>query len=230
MQDNTALLIFANTPQQEILDKDFGKHLPKAKQLGIAQALLRHTRQVASSTGLPIVEILSNQQQGYDFAERYTNAIAQVFAQGYSRVISIGTDSPDLQVKDILEAEQKLQVSGAVLGLANDGGAYLIGFDKSHFEVDHFESLPWKTQETAQALIAYFKRQNTPPAFLTTLKTDVDNFTQLIQAFSELGPQTALYQLIAVLLTPIVVLHTWVFAQFYQSLFAHLTGLRAPPQ
>lgn len=229
MQHSTAILIFANTPQQEIRSKDFGKSLSKGDQLRVAQALLRHTRQVAQATGLPVIEILSSHQQGDDFATRFTQAIGQVFAQGYSKVISIGTDCPDLRPKDILVAQAVLPSAQAVLGLANDGGAYLIALDKRRFHKADFQQLPWQTTQTAQALIEYFNQQRIDPTRLATLKTDVDNFAQLVQAFQELTPASELYLLIAALLKLQKRSFFWVYIQCYVALFAHLTGLRAPP-
>ncbi|OJJ23745.1 hypothetical protein BKI52_05190 [marine bacterium AO1-C] len=229
LQQSTAILIFANTPQQEIRSKDFGKQLPKSEQLKVAQALLQHTRQVAQATRLPIIEILSSHQQGDDFATRFTQAIGQVFSQGYSRVISIGTDCPDLQPSDILAAQKRLSTEQAILGLANDGGAYLIALDKHFFNQKSFQALPWQTEQTAQALIEYFHQQRVQPAYLATLKTDIDNFAQLVQAFEELAPTSALYQLIATLLQPQKRLFFGVYTQCYLALFAHLAGLRAPP-
>ncbi|HAS40548.1 MAG TPA: hypothetical protein DCS93_08715 [Microscillaceae bacterium] len=229
LQHSTAILIFANTPHQEIRYKDFGKQLPKSRQLKVAQALLQHTRQVAAATKLPVIEILSSHQQGEDFATRFTQAISQVFAQGYTRVISIGTDCPDLQPSDILEAQQQLSTKKAMLGLANDGGAYLIALDQQLFKAEDFQALPWQTAQTAQALIEYFHQQSISPAHLATLKSDIDNFAQLMLAFQELSPTSALYRVIFALLQPQEKSLIWVYAQCYFALFAHLTGLRAPP-
>jgi len=228
-QHSTAILIFANTPHQEIRYKDFGKQLPKSRQLKVAKALLQHTRQVAKTTGLPVIEILSSHQQGKDFATRFTQAIGQVFAQGYSQVISIGTDCPDLQPSDILDAEQQLSTNQAVLGLANDGGAYLIALHKQRFYANNFRRLPWQTEQTAQALIEYFYQQNVDPTRLATFKTDIDDFAQLIQAFQELTPASAVYWAIVALFQPRESTLVWVYVQRYIALFAHLTGLRAPP-
>ncbi|NJO01205.1 MAG: DUF2064 domain-containing protein, partial [Bacteroidia bacterium] len=99
----TALLIFANTPQQELASKALVPQFKPSDELRLAQAMVSYARQVAYASKLPVVEIFSDQQVGHNFAERYTHAIAQVFAMGYQNVISIGGDCPGLRVSDLRE-------------------------------------------------------------------------------------------------------------------------------
>lgn len=228
-QQNTAILIFANTPEQEIRDKSFGKNLSKTRQLRLAQAMLSHTRRVAKSTGLPIIEILSSQQQGDNFAQRYTHAIAQVFAQGYQRIISIGTDCPDLQSQDIVEAHLKLQQSNSVLGLARDGGAYLVAFRRAYFDTQQFQDLPWQTTRTAAALEQYFESFGSNISFLATHKTDVDNFAQLLHALGEMQTHSVVFLIICQLLSINRPASIGIFILFHPLYLGHFSGLRAPP-
>lgn len=229
LQNNTAILIFANTPEQEILEKTFGNGLNKAQQLHLAEALLNYTRKVALASGLPIVEILSSHQQGNTFAERYTQAITQVFDLGYDKVISIGTDCPGLQTANILDAHGQLQHTQAVLGLAYDGGNYLIALDKQAFDAAKFQALPWQTSLVAQALVQYFKIHQAQVAFLATKKTDIDNVTQLYQAFRELPTYHSLFSLFQQLLVQFLSLIAYPLIAHKVAQFRYLFGLRAPP-
>lgn len=229
LQNNTAILIFANTPEQEILEKTFGNGLTKAQQLHLAGALLNYTRKAALESGLPIVEILSSHQQGNTFAERYTQAINQVFDKGYDKVISIGTDCPGLQTANILDAHTQLQHAQAVLGLAHDGGNYLIALDKQSFDATRFQALPWQTSLVAQALVQYFEAQEAQVALLATKKTDIDNVSQLYQAFQELSTHHSLFSLFQQLLVQCLSFITYPFTAHKVAQFKYLFGLRAPP-
>lgn len=227
MQNNTAILIFANTPAQEVQYKPLG--LTKSGRFKLAQAMLQNTRNTAQASGLPIVEILSTSQRGNNFAQRYTNAIAQVFSMGYDQVISVGTDCPELSTTNILNAYKQLQYKEAVLGLAKDGGAYLIGLSRKAFNARQFEnSIPWQTSKVAGLLIRYFARNQASVGFLPDKKTDIDNTAQLYQVFSTLNKGNSLFYLIRQLLTP-QLLAPHASVALHGRYLACLFGLRAPP-
>lgn len=183
---NIALLIFANTAQREAASKVMKSNLGKNTQIRFAQAMLDYTRQIATASGLPVIEISSEQQSGSNFAERYTQALNQVFAQGYDQIISIGTDCPSLSVQDLQEAANKLQHSNGVIGLAKDGGAYLIGLRKGNFNPQTFIQLPWRSASLASAILSYFEHQEATCLILSQQKSDVDNPQQLALALQEI--------------------------------------------
>ncbi|MHB8910657.1 MAG: TIGR04282 family arsenosugar biosynthesis glycosyltransferase [Syntrophales bacterium] len=84
-------------------------------------------------------------QIGADLGERMENAFRRCFAEGYTAVVIIGSDVPDLPPEILAEAFAALDARGAVIGPAVDGGYYLIGFTKETFVPGVFEGIPWST-------------------------------------------------------------------------------------
>jgi len=95
-------------------------------------------------------------QQGEDLGERMKNAFLSAFNEGFSRVVLIGSDLPDLPLRFVKEAVAALSSSDAVVGPARDGGYYLIGFNANRFPQDVFRDIDWGTptvfQETSRVL------------------------------------------------------------------------------
>jgi rSAM/selenodomain-associated transferase 1 len=85
-------------------------------------------------------------QHGADLGERMSDAFTRSFAEGFSSVILIGSDLPDLPRRIIEEAFAALESQNdAVIGPAADGGYYLIGLKKQAFTPDIFRGLSWST-------------------------------------------------------------------------------------
>lgn len=114
-----------------------------------------------------------SKQQGHNFASRFTEAFSDLFAQGYEKVISIGNDSPDLTSAHIETALQKLEENELVLGPSTDGGAYLIGIHKSHFNAAVFEAFPWQQENLFASLVADAHTHKQSVFFLSLLN-DLD--------------------------------------------------------
>jgi rSAM/selenodomain-associated transferase 1 len=69
-------------------------------------------------------------QRGGDLGQRLDHAAADILRRANS-VIIVGTDAPSMTRGDLLEARQALEGGcDAVLGPAEDGGYYLIGFNR----------------------------------------------------------------------------------------------------
>ena len=100
------------------------------------QELINHLR-----NGVPVPEVRA--QRGKDLGERMENAFAETFAEGYNSVCVIGTDHPTLPREYIMQAFAALQADDLVLGLAEDGGYYLLGMKMLHREL--FRTMPWST-------------------------------------------------------------------------------------
>ncbi len=63
-------------------------------------------------------------------ANKMQNAFNHAFAQGYERVVLVGTDIPELRQNDVRLALQLLCEKDVVFGTTEDGGYYLVGFAK----------------------------------------------------------------------------------------------------
>jgi rSAM/selenodomain-associated transferase 1 len=95
-------------------------------------------------------------QQGNDLGERMADAFATIFKKGVSRAILIGSDIPDISIDILRQAFRSLDSRDAVLGPAQDGGYYLIGYRSDTFVPDVFQGIEWGTSkvflETKQKL------------------------------------------------------------------------------
>ncbi len=96
-------------------------------------------------------------QSGNDLGERMEQAFSRVFSEGTDEAVLIGSDIPELTAAVIAEAFQSLTVNDAVIGPANDGGYYLMGFKKSTFVPGIFQAMAWSSNavfgETSRRLL-----------------------------------------------------------------------------
>lgn len=95
------------------------------------------------------------QQQGRDLGARLKRMFAELFGAGYERVVVIGSDSPTLPRRRLLEALAGLRRRDVVLGPTEDGGYYLLGCRRASSPnnprkslPDVFHGIPWGTAKT----------------------------------------------------------------------------------
>lgn len=84
-------------------------------------------------------------QSGGDLGERMAGAVHTAEAIGYSDLVLIGSDCPDLTPGHIQSALNHLQTCDVVLGPSKDGGYYLIAFHSNCPNL--FEGIPWSTPD-----------------------------------------------------------------------------------
>lgn len=166
MINQTAILVFANSPVKEVEQKSF---LSKE----VASSLNEHTLKTVQKTGLAYFHISENEQQGSNFGERFTNAISLIFEKGFTKVITIGNDTPHLQSHHIEAASQKLLTKDLVLGPSKDGGFYLMGISKPHFDKKIFLKLPWQTKKLNNSINKIIAIKQLTVHFLESLQ-DID--------------------------------------------------------
>ena len=82
-------------------------------------------------------------QQGADLGDRMKHAFEQGFTKGYTRIIGVGADLPDLSAEVMEEGLAALNNFDTVFGPSEDGGYYLIGMRKMIPQI--FENKPWST-------------------------------------------------------------------------------------
>lgn len=110
-------------------------------------------------------------QSGSNLGERMSNAFAYLFAKGYSSVVIVGTDCPDLKVSDLNKAFLALSQNDLVIGPAKDGGYYLLG--KSCFCPELFKDIPWSTSKVLELTLDRADEANLHYEFLN-IKSDID--------------------------------------------------------
>jgi rSAM/selenodomain-associated transferase 1 len=84
-------------------------------------------------------------QRGEDLGDRMEAAFADVFSGDVEKALLIGSDIPGLTAGIVEEAFASLVSNDAVIGPADDGGYYLIGFRKNKFLPGIFHDMVWST-------------------------------------------------------------------------------------
>jgi rSAM/selenodomain-associated transferase 1 len=116
-------------------------------------------------------------QYGRDLGEKMRNAMGEVFSQGCSETILIGSDIPDLP-HALIESAYAFARHDAVIGPSHDGGYYLIGFRKETFLPEIFEGIDWGTEKVFGKTMEIFTGSKYNVRILS-LWQDVDRLADL---------------------------------------------------
>ncbi len=168
----TAILIFANSAQQEAVNKPF------SKSSALFDVLNKQTLQKVKRSGLPYFLFSEEEQLGETFGERYTNAIQFVYDQGFENVITVGNDTPQLQTSQLIETAKKLEKNPIILGPSKDGGYYMMGLNKSQFNLETFLNLPWQTSQLTKRISRLLAAEKIKIVFLKIL-ADIDSISDV---------------------------------------------------
>ncbi|MDO6471562.1 DUF2064 domain-containing protein [Maribacter sp. 1_MG-2023] len=190
----TAILVFANSAKEDLANK----HIAKGEQL--FDLLTQTTLKKAKNTGLPVFHFSDKDQVGATFGERFTNAIANVFERGFSNIITIGNDTPHLNTQHLKHTAHQLAIGKTVIGPSNDGGFYLLGLQKSNFQVAEFQNLPWQRFSLYHQISLWLQEESSELIKLPVLQ-DLDNERDLksILSFSSGLSSTILLLIIGLL-------------------------------
>ena len=164
----TAILVFANSAKEDLANK----HIPQGEQL--FDVLTQTTLKKAKNSGLPVFHFSDKDQVGVTFGERFTNAIATVFDKGFSNLITIGNDTPHLKTQHLKHTAKQLALGKTVIGPSNDGGFYLLGIQKSNFDVTEFQKLPWQRFSLYHQISLWLQEESSELIKLPVLQ-DLDN-------------------------------------------------------
>ena len=123
-------------------------------------------------------------QIGDDLGARMSNAFHAVFAQGYERVLLVGTDLPSLAESSYANAIDLLSGHDLVLGPSLDGGYYLIGLRSP--APDLFADVPWSTDQVFTVTQAKADALKLKTALLPPCR-DVDTIEDLKALIMEAG-------------------------------------------
>ncbi|WP_020570754.1 TIGR04282 family arsenosugar biosynthesis glycosyltransferase [Neolewinella persica] len=151
---STAILLFSRTASAEAKVKSFG-----AGQRGnsrIARGLIERTKATLAKTGLPVFRSCETNQVEGNFGQRLTNAMAQVYAEGFERVLVVGNDCPSVLPSHLRAAAQMLEQGQNVLGPDRRGGVWLIGLQRTDFIAGELINLSWETPGLYADMTAMF--------------------------------------------------------------------------
>lgn len=118
-------------------------------------------------------------QEGVDLGQRMQHAFQRGFDQGYTQIVGIGTDLPDLNAAIIEEGLTALSSSNTVFGPSEDGGYYLIGMHEMYPQV--FINKHWSTDSLLNLTLDELTDNDISSALLKTLN-DVDTLEDLEQS------------------------------------------------
>jgi rSAM/selenodomain-associated transferase 1 len=196
MPERTRMLaIFSKNPVTGQVKTRLAKSIGNEKALEVYEILRRHTDSVTAlakakrvvfySDFIPASDIFLNEgaeaklQDGDDLGERMHNAICDMLESGFSHVVLIGTDCPDLNAAIIEDAFSALENHDAVIGPAKDGGFYLIGLKKSCPGL--FLQRTWSTCSVLRETIETLEKKGMSYMLLPELQ-DIDTFEDLKQS------------------------------------------------
>lgn len=128
-------------------------------------------------------------QKGTDLGIRMENGFREAFFMGYGRVVLVGSDIPALTADIIQEALNALSPDTAALGPADDGGYYLIGFQKGSLVPDIFHHMEWSTDLVFQQTVSRLEEAGTAVHELPQLEdTDTIEDVETLIALGSMGP------------------------------------------
>lgn len=191
----TAILVFANSPEQELQNK------PVVKGEAFFEMLTEQTLKMVRETGIPYFHYTERQQCGNSFGERFVNGLQSIFEKGYENVIAIGNDTPHLKKADLYDAFESLKQGKFVMGPSADGGFYLLGLHRSNFTASEFLGLPWQNSHLGKAVLRVALNHGQEVVRLKTL-FDLDTLGDLslfVSRFKNIGK--SLFRFMVMLIT-----------------------------
>ncbi len=200
--DVRCILLFAKYPEQGRVKTRLSLQLPPGCAEELYRAFVFDSLSLLELTGIPFsicyyphddkarfTAWLGSHysfipQHGNDLGERVRNCFCYAFSQGFQRVIALGTDSPDLPSTFIKDAFAYLQKHDSVIGPCEDGGYYLIGFNKDTFLPNAFDRISWSTDSVVTQTIDRLKRAGRTTHILPRWR-DVDTMNDLKHLYKQ---------------------------------------------
>ncbi|MBT5953598.1 glycosyltransferase [bacterium] len=119
-----------------------------------------------------------------NLGEKLIHSFKKEFENGHSKVIVIGTDSPQISGTLIKKASDSLETNDTVIGPAFDGGYYLIGINKNAFFDNIFKDINWSTESVFNETKTKILSQNKTIHILPKL-SDIDTLKDLKNLISD---------------------------------------------
>ena len=154
-----AIIIFVRNPELGKVKTRLAEEIGDEPTLQVYKKLLQHTHDIACSLECDkfvyyadhIAEndlweddlFEKKRQEGAQLGDKMMLAFVELFEQGYSKLVIIGSDCPGLTTQLIEEAFAKHETSDVVIGPSRDGGYYLLGL--AHLIPELFKNKKWST-------------------------------------------------------------------------------------
>jgi glycosyltransferase A (GT-A) superfamily protein (DUF2064 family) len=131
--------------------------------------------------GFAVVE-----QRGDDFAERLANAHLDAAAAAGGPILQIGMDTPQVTALLIAECASELVAADAVLGLARDGGWWVLGVADAAM-AECLRTVPMSRADTGAVTLAALRRSGVDVRLVPEL-ADVDTVDDIDAVRRECAP------------------------------------------
>lgn len=222
LHSKTAILIFSLSQEAENINKPF---LQKSNTV---TALNSFVIDKASRLDVDYFHCTEEYQEGETFGTRITNAIAATFKKGYEYVITVGNDSLGLTKRHLRNAITAVHNNKVAIGPSYDGGFYLLGLHKDHFNETSFLSLSWKTSRLYSDLGKLFQKINATEYRLPVLQ-DLDSYKDIFKNIALLSVKSIqVIRLLQKLLSVIFVGFKNIFAKAKKSTLHPLFNKGSP--
>jgi uncharacterized protein len=191
MNKKQCLIIFVRYPELGQVKTRIGNQIGNGKTLAIYNELLSHTFGIVAhlqckkyifAIGPPDIPLNLDfehqvmQQKGNDIGERMQNSFNQMFREGFSKIVLIGSDIYELTTAIITDAFHKLDEVECTIGPANDGGYYLLGLAREIPSI--FDDIMWSSEHTLDQTIRQINLKGLTYQLLPKLN-DVDTLEDI---------------------------------------------------
>jgi uncharacterized protein len=198
MTSKRLLMLFVRNPELGKVKTRLAASVGPETALDIYLHLFRHTRDI--TRGLPMDKVVyyserveendlwpdqqyqKKLQPAGDLGDKMKAAFEAAFAEGYTSVVIIGSDCPQLTADIINEAFDGLENHEVVIGPALDGGYYLLGMKHLHPEL--FQDKRWSTEHVFPDTLYDIERLHLSHTLLPYL-SDVDKLEDLQENWPE---------------------------------------------
>jgi uncharacterized protein len=187
-----AIIIFVRNPELGKVKTRLAKEIGDEQALQVYTGLLQHTHDIVIDLDCDRFvyyadyindhDLWENKyfekrlQNGESLGNRMMAAFFELFQQGYSQVVIIGSDCPGLTSFVIEDAFDKLDTTDVIIGPSCDGGYYLLGL--THLVPDLFKNKKWSTDTVLADTIKDTISLKKSCFFLTEL-SDIDTAEDL---------------------------------------------------
>jgi uncharacterized protein len=191
-----ALIIFVRNPEKGKVKTRLAATVGDNAALHVYQKLLKHTLDVSGETnadkfifytGAVCADDIWNRERYYklvqadgNLGEKMKAAFSEVLTRGYSQVVIIGSDCPQLTSTHLQTAFNDLHTHDVVIGPALDGGYYLLGMKRLHTTL--FQNKAWSTGTVFEDTLHAIRESALSVGTLETL-ADVDVETDLPESW-----------------------------------------------
>ena len=181
------IIIFVRNPELGKVKTRLAKDIGDEQALKVYKELLQHTHDITCefagdrfvyyADSVTENDLWENSlyekklQEGDKLGDRMMLPFCDLFQEGYSKLVIIGSDCPELSTSNIDEAFERLEHNDVVIGPSSDGGYYLLGL--KHLIPELFKNKNWSTNTVLADTIKNMVALKMECSFLPEL-SDID--------------------------------------------------------